>query len=108
MSYRRSSDGVAIKGIDLAAESAVTDIQSLVRPRDRLTSIRMRTACPGSILGGHVAENLNASVGMQVQLLSPGPAASLRSDTCRGCGAFKVVGTFHSGMYEILTPPWRS
>lgn len=101
VSHGQSSDGVAIKGVDLDSEAQVTDILAYVKPRtEDLTLEPGEDGLPGIILGSHVAENLNATIGSNVQLLSPRAAAQSPFGYVPRVRNFQVVGTFHSGMYE--------
>jgi len=93
------SDGVVIKGIDLARERGVTSIGRNIRPA--LDSIPATTPGgePGLVLGSELAAHLGARMGDRVLL------ATLQGDARSAFGyvprlkAFRLVGVFSSGLY---------
>ena len=102
VSHRRASDGVAVKGVDLDLETAVTDILDYVEkaPGGPLDLSPDGEGVPGIILGVHVADNLDAQFGDQIQLLSPRAGASSPFGYVPRIRTFRVAGIFRSGMYE--------
>jgi lipoprotein-releasing system permease protein len=93
------SEGMVVKGVDLAHERAVTTVSRSIRPR--LDSIPTRTpeGEPGIVLGSELAAKLGVRPGDRVLL------ATLRSETASAFGyaprlaPFRVVGLFESGLY---------
>jgi lipoprotein-releasing system permease protein len=98
---RLSSDGVAIKGINLNAEGKVTDVlQYIEHPPGDLDLSRGEGDRPGIVLGIHIADNLGVGVGEAVQLLSPRASARSPFGYVPKVQNFRVAGIFRSGMYE--------
>ena len=100
MVYRDGlTEGLVVKGVDLAAERSVTSIGRHIAPP--LDSIPIATAegLPGIVLGSELTARLGARVGDRVLL------ATLRSDRGSAFGfapklqAFRLVGVFTSGLY---------
>ena len=100
MVYRDGlTEGLVVKGVDLAAERSVTSIGRHIAPP--LDSIPIATAdgLPGIVLGSELTARLGARVGDRVLL------ATLRSDQRSAFGfapklqAFRLVGIFTSGLY---------
>lgn len=93
------TEGLVVKGVDLAAERGVTTVGANIRPA--LEAIPDRTAGgePGIVLGSELAARLGVGVG-DVLLL-----AMLRADAASAFGwapklkAFRLVGVFSSGLY---------
>lgn len=93
------SEGLVVKGVDLAAENAVTTIGRHITPP--LDSIPLRTLPgePGIVLGSELAARLGTRVGERVLL------ATLKGDPGSAFGyapklrPFRVVGIFTSGLY---------
>ncbi len=100
MAFREGlSEGLVVKGVDLAAERVVTTIGRNVRPA--LDSIPTLTAQgePGLVLGSELAARLGAGVGDRVLLatLEPDGASALGYRT--RLRQFRLVGLFTSGLY---------
>ncbi len=100
MAFREGlSEGLVVKGVDLAAERQVTTIGRNVRPA--LDSIPTLTPQgePGLVLGSELAARLGAAVGDRVLL------ATLETDAGSALGyrtrlrQFRLVGLFTSGLY---------
>ena len=100
MAFREGyTEGLVVKGVDLAAERSVTTIGANIQPP--LDSIPSRTAGgrPGLVLGSELAAHLNARVGDEVLV------ATLTGDPGSALGfaprlrAFRLVGVFQSGLY---------
>lgn len=93
------SEGLVVKGVDLARSRVVTTVASAIEPP--LDSIPLVTAEgePGIVLGHELAARLLARVGDRVLL------ATLQGDPSSAFGyaprlrAFRVVGLFTSGLY---------
>jgi lipoprotein-releasing system permease protein len=100
MAFREGvSEGVVVKGVDLARERGVTTIARDIRPAlDSIPSVTL-SGDPGIVLGSELANRLGASVGDRVLL------ATLRGDATSAFGyapklrAFRLVGVFSSGLY---------
>jgi lipoprotein-releasing system permease protein len=93
------TEGVVVKGVDLARERRVTTITSHIRPvLDSIPQVTL-SGEPGIVLGSELAARLGAQVGDRVLL------ATLRSDGNAAFGyaprlkAFRLVGVFTSGLY---------
>ncbi len=100
MAFRQGyTEGMIVKGVDLAAERSVTTVGRNIRPP--LDSIPLRTAGgrPGIVLGSELAAHLDARVGDEVLV------ATLTGDPGSALGfaprlkAFRLVGVFQSGLY---------
>ncbi len=93
------TEGLIVKGVDLAAERSVTTVGRNIRPS--LDSIPVRTAGgrPGIVLGSELAAHLDARVGDEVLV------ATLTGDPGSALGfaprlkPFRLVGVFQSGLY---------
>jgi len=93
------SEGLVVKGVDLAAERGVTTVGDHIRPA--LPEIPDHTLGgePGIVLGSELAGEIGAGIGDVVLL------ATLRGDPASAFGwapklrPFRVVGTFASGLY---------
>jgi lipoprotein-releasing system permease protein len=92
------SDGVAIKGIDLSREKAVTDVYRNISPS--IESIDPRDGPNGIVLGQYLANALGVSAGDEVVLTSPLQGSATIFGMIPRVKKFKVVGIFSSGMYD--------
>jgi lipoprotein-releasing system permease protein len=100
MAFREGyTEGLIVKGVDLAAERSVTTVGRNLRPP--LDSIPTRTqgGRPGIVLGSELAAHLDADVGDEVLLttLTGDPGSALGFAT--RLKAFRLVGVFQSGLY---------
>jgi lipoprotein-releasing system permease protein len=90
--------GVAIKGIDpiRSAETPLARYASESAIRSLVTSTQ-GTGLPSVLLGRELAEALHLKTGDPMTIISPygGKGGEARTEN------FRVVGTFHSGMYEF-------
>jgi lipoprotein-releasing system permease protein len=90
--------GVAIKGIvpDLAKQ---TSLAKYIPPGafEALEGSESSTAAPGVFIGHELEESLHVSAGDTITIISPygGQGGEPRTK------AFRIVGIFHSGMYEF-------
>jgi lipoprotein-releasing system permease protein len=100
MAFREGfTEGMIVKGVDLAAERGVTTIGANLTPP--LDSIPLRTTGgrPGVVLGSELADRLGARVGDEVLL------ATLTGDPGSALGfaprlkPFRLVAVFRSGLY---------
>ncbi len=93
------TEGMVVKGVDLAAEREVTTIGRNIAPP--LDSIPRITAdgIPGIVLGAELARHLDAQVGDTVLLASLTGARQSALGWTPKLRAFRVVGLFTSGLY---------
>lgn len=93
------TEGLVVKGVDLAAERSVTTVGSHIEPP--LDSIPLRTegGIPGIVLGSELAARLGARVGDQVLLATLAGEARSALGFAPRIRAFRVVGVFTSGLY---------
>jgi lipoprotein-releasing system permease protein len=93
------SEGVVVKGVDLASERAVTTVSRSIAPKlDSIPDVTL-SGEPGIVLGSELAARLAARPGDRVLL------ATLQGDRTSAFGyapklrPFRVVGLFTSGLY---------
>ena len=93
------SEGLVIKGVDLARERGVTTVGHNIRPAlDSIPTVT-QDGLPGIVLGSELAARLGARRGDRVLL------ATLKGDAKSAFGyapklrAFRLVGVFTSGLY---------
>jgi len=93
------SEGLVVKGVDLAHERGVTTVsRSIQPPLDSIPNVTL-SGDPGIVLGSELAAKLAARVGDRVLL------ATLQGDHNSAFGyapklrPFRVVGLFTSGLY---------
>ena len=92
------SEGLVVKGVDLARERAVTTVANNITPSlDALTDGDERTL-PGLVLGSELAAHVGAGVGDTVVLASLSPDRSPLGYTPK-LRRFRVEGLFRSGLY---------
>jgi len=101
LSSESNVSGVVLKGIDPDQEGRVTDLARNIRAGSLQNLKTTREGeSPGIILGGELAKHFNVSVNDTLQVISP-----LGTMTPMGMmpkmRRFRVVGVFHSGMYEF-------
>jgi lipoprotein-releasing system permease protein len=93
------TEGLVVKGVNLAAERAVTTVGRNITPA--LDSIPERTAdgTPGIVLGSELAARLGARPGDTVLLAALTGAQSSALGFAPRLRKFRVVGLFTSGLY---------
>jgi len=93
------TEGLVVKGVDLAAERAVTTVGRNITPP--LDSIPLRTAdgTPGIVLGTELAARLGARPGDVVLLASLAGAERSALGFAPRLRKFRLVGLFSSGLY---------
>jgi lipoprotein-releasing system permease protein len=93
------TEGLVVKGVDLAAERAVTTVGRNIDPP--LDSIPTRTpeGEPGIVLGSELAARIGARVGDAVVLASLTGAENGALGFAPRLRPFRVVGLFTSGLY---------
>ncbi len=88
--------GVLVRGVDPAAEPAVSDIASLVRGQP-LTALRDGEF--GIVLGGELARALGVGLGEKITLIAPQGQVTPAGVVPR-LKQFTLTGTFDSGHFE--------
>ena len=93
------TEGMVVKGVDLAAERVVTTVGRNITPP--LDSIPRRTedGTPGIVLGTELAARLGARAGDTVLLASLAGAQRSALGFVPRLRKFRVVGLFSSGLY---------
>ena len=93
------SEGLVVKGVDLAHERGVTTVGANIKPAlDSIPAVTLGGE-PGIVLGSDLASRLGVRVGDRVLL------ATLKGDAASAFGyapklrAFRLVGVFTSGLY---------
>jgi lipoprotein-releasing system permease protein len=99
LSSESSVTGGVVKGIDPDQEGKVTDLSRNMKA-GRLQDLKGESDSPGIILGVELAKQLGVSLNDAIQVISP-----LGTMTPMGMmpkmKRFRVVGIFHSGMYDF-------
>lgn len=90
----RRVTGILLRGIDPAKESSVTPVSNALK-KGSWASL----ASKGIVLGDELANAVSANVGDAVTLVAPENGAEGLGTVPR-LRSFRVVGLFHSGMYE--------
>jgi lipoprotein-releasing system permease protein len=93
------TEGLIVKGVDLAAERSVTTIGRNISPP--LDSIPVATAegRPGLVLGSELAARLGVRVGEEVVLMTLTGDRSSAFGFSPRLRSFRLVGVFRSGLY---------
>jgi lipoprotein-releasing system permease protein len=98
LSSESNVSGVVLKGVDADRVGSVTELARNMKA-GRLSDLKKEAALPGIILGVELAKHLSSTLNDFVQVISP-----LGTITPMGMmpkmKRFRVVGIFHSGMYE--------
>jgi lipoprotein-releasing system permease protein len=100
MAFREGvTEGLVVKGVDLAAERGVTTIGDHITPK--LDSIPLHAASghPGIVLGSDLAGRLGARAGDTLVLGSLSGAEKSALGFAPRLRTFEVVGVFTSGLY---------
>jgi lipoprotein-releasing system permease protein len=99
LSSESNVTGGVIKGVDPDQEGKVTDLSRNMKA-GRLQDLKGESDSPGIILGVELAKQLGVSLNDAIQVISP-----LGTLTPMGMmpkmKRFRVVGIFHSGMYDF-------
>ena len=93
------SDGVIVKGVDLAAERSVTTVAENMSP-PLATLDTVAGEMPGIVLGRSLADRLHASVGDEVIMASPFNETASPLGVLAKYRKFRLAGIFTSGLYE--------
>lgn len=101
VSAGQQSDGVIVKGVDLAAERRVTTVADhLDPPLDRIPPPDDKGR-PGIILGRHIADRLRVGVGDEILMASPFGGRATALGVVPILRRFRVASVFSSGLYEF-------
>ena len=96
---RAGSDGIVIRGIDIAREARVTDIlKNIDPPVDSLTSEPGET--PRIIVGDELAKRLQVGPGDTVAVSSPFDIVMTPMGAFPAVARFRIESLFSSGMFE--------
>jgi lipoprotein-releasing system permease protein len=96
---RAGSDGIVIRGIDVAREAAVTDILKNIDPP--VASLATEPgAVPEIIVGDELAKRLQVGPGDTVAVSSPFDYTMTPMGLMPAIARFRVVSLFSSGMFE--------
>ncbi len=94
-----TTDGLALKGVDLDGEREVTTVADRITPP--LESIDgEEDDLPGIVLGRHLADALRVAVGDVVSLTSPAAGSRSPLGVIPRIKKFRMRGVFESGMYD--------
>ena len=99
LSSDRDAEGGILRGVDLEAESRVTDVPARIVPEDASfeeQELEGGARMPGMILGVELAASLRAGVGDHVVATIP----EVRKRGIPRMRTFIVTGLFESGIYE--------
>ncbi len=94
------AEGLVVKGVDLAAERAVTTVASDIEPPLERIPDRAASGVPGIVLGAELAHNLRAGVGDVVVVASLHGGVQSALGLVPKLANFEIVGLFRSGLYE--------
>lgn len=101
ISSPRGVKGLVMRGIDPAtAPSTISMLRNL--SEGSLEGLTPESGPPGVIVGKELASRLNLTTGSRVNLLSPAGQRSSAGFQPK-IRSFRVVGIFHSGMFEYDT-----
>ena len=101
ISSPRGVKGLVMRGIDSATASTTISMLRNLTEGD-LSGIVPESGPPGVIVGKELASRLNLTIGSRVNLLSPAGQRSSAGFQPK-IRPFRVVGIFHSGMFEYDT-----
>ena len=93
------TEGLVVKGVDLARERGVTTVGRNITPALDSIPARGTDGTPGIVLGSELAGRLGARVGDRVILASLAGAERSALGFTPRLRAFRVVGLFTSGLY---------
>ncbi|HTK30564.1 MAG TPA: FtsX-like permease family protein [Candidatus Saccharimonadaceae bacterium] len=93
------TEGLVVKGIDLAAERGVTTVADHITPALDSIPLRAPGGHPGIVLGSELAARLGARAGDEVVLGSLSGASMSALGFAPRLRTFDVVGVFSSGLY---------
>jgi len=97
--FRGVTEGLVVKGVNLAAERSVTTVgRNIQPPLDSIPDLDAEGR-PGLVLGSELAGRLGARVGDTIMLASLAGAERSAFGFSPRVRAFRLVGTFTSGLY---------
>jgi lipoprotein-releasing system permease protein len=96
------ANGIVVKGIDPAREGKVSDLAAKLDPKILAKLKNPGTDRDGIVLGQDLADSLHVESGDFVTLVSPDSMLSPLGLMPK-FKKFRVLGTFHSGLYEYDT-----
>ena len=102
MAFREGlTEGMVVKGVDLALERGVTTIAQHIEPPLDSIPVRAEGGIPGVVLGSELAARLGARVGDSVLLatLMPSNSGASTLGYAPKLRPFRIVGLFTSGLY---------
>lgn len=104
ISSERKSTGAVLRGVDPEREHEVTDMERYMRQGDIRTGLSGKYedggfSHHGVIVGDALAESLGVTAGDMVNLISPKGRMTPMGIVPK-IGRYRVVGIFHSGMYQ--------
>ena len=91
---------IDVKGIDVAREKSVTQLQSSIRQGSAEAINRGPDDLPGILIGTDLAASLEVTVGDRVQLMSPNGTITPLGPFFRP-RTFEVAGIFSLGLYQF-------
>lgn len=100
---RSKKSGLAIKGVDPATVSAVSDIEKdIIYGKFELGTVPSEEgkAYPGIVVGRYLADRLNVDLGDKVSILSPTGISPLMS-RIPAMRTFEITGFFETGIFEF-------
>ena len=93
------TEGMIVKGVDLAAERGVTSVGRNIRPPLDSIPVVAAGGFPGIVLGSELAGRISARIGDRVVLASLSESGSSPMGFTPRLREFRVVGIFTSGLY---------
>jgi len=93
------AEGMVVKGVDLAAERAVTTVAAHMTPPLDSIPLRAEGGVPGIVLGTELAARLGAQVGDEVLLATLSGREASALGVVPKLRPFRVVALFSSGLY---------
>lgn len=95
------ADGAVVKGVISADQDSVTEIARFIETVPGAPPLKPEPGeRPGIILGVHLAQALQLSVGEELRLISPKMSAPTPVGFVPKVRTFRLSGVFRSGMYE--------
>ena len=98
LTYRERTMGIVLKGLNPAQEFNVNDLSKSLK-EGSWDGITAHDKIPGIVLGEELANNVSASIGSEVVLVSPKSVATPMGLLPK-MQKFRVCGLLHTGYYE--------
>jgi lipoprotein-releasing system permease protein len=100
MAFREGlTEGMVVKGVDLAAERSVTTVGSHLDPPLDSIPVHTTRGLPGIVLGSELAARLGARVGDEILLATLTGESGSELGFAPRLKAFRLVSVFRSGLY---------